>query len=171
MPRADYVSERIDEPVVAESYRTADDSTSVVPTPWSPAQLVGLIVGIGFAVLGVAALARTGFDTSHIYTPRVVVWRLPHTPLLAVIEIAFGALMIIASVVPGGLRTLMGLLGAVALVSGMVVLVGSTPDRLTHWLAVTDRSGWLFTISGAVVLVAAFAAPVFFGAPRRRLVR
>src|SRR4051794_37422047 len=94
----------------------ADESpaTTVTMPTWSPVQIIGLLVGIGFAVLGLAAIVRTGFDTAHIYRPHEVVWQLPHSPLLALIEIAYGALLIVASVVPGGVRWLIGLLGAAA---------------------------------------------------------
>ncbi len=164
--------------VVDEAYddqptRTVEerDTTGAHMAPWSPAQIIGLIVGIGFVVLGVAAVVRTGFDTSHIYTPHVVVWHLSTSPLFAVIEIAFGVLMIFASVVPGGSRSLMGLLGAIALAFGLVIVVGSTPTRLNHWLAVTHRNGWLFVIVGAVVLLAAILSPVFGGGRSHRHVR
>ena len=40
---------------------------------WSPLQIIGLIIGIGAGVLGIAAVASTGFDTDHIYTPHHVV--------------------------------------------------------------------------------------------------
>jgi hypothetical protein len=141
------------------------DSPADVPvieaTPWSPAQFIGLIVGVGFTVLGIMAVASTGFDTSHIYRPRAVVWGLPHNPLLAVSEIGYGVLMIIASVVPGGWRSLMGFLGTAALVLGIVVLAGP-PHRLNHWLAVAHDNGVFFTVVGAVVIVAAILSPVFF---------
>jgi len=139
--------------------------------PWSPAQIIGLIVGIGFTVLGIVAVARTGFTTDHIYTPHEVVWRLPHSPLLALCEIGFGVLLIIASVVPGGLRWLMALLGAISLAFGIVILVDAT-DNLNRWLGVTQyRSGWFFTIVGAVVLLAAILSPVFLPRARGRDVR
>ena len=77
---------------------------------WSPLQIIGLIVGIGAGVLGVAAVASTGFDTDHIYTPQHVVGSFPHSPLLGVIEIGFGLLMVIGAAVPGGVRTLLALL-------------------------------------------------------------
>jgi hypothetical protein len=156
---------RVEEPAAPVAYRPVEEGRA--PTPWSPAQLIGLVVGVGMAVLGIVALNRTGFDTSHIYTPHRTIWHLPHSPLLAVIEIGFGALMILASVVPGALRTLMGLLGAAALVFGIVVLVGTTPNRLNHWLGVTHSSGVLYTIIGAVVVLAAFVSPVFFTGRRR----
>src|SRR5947207_8345583 len=114
-----YAADESSRTVVEERNVDVEDRTTA--SVWSPAQIVGLIVGIGFAVLGIAALARTGFDTAHLDTPHKVMWGLRHSPLLAVIEIAFGALMILASVVPGGARSLMGLIGAAALVLGIVV--------------------------------------------------
>jgi len=152
---------------VVSSGRTSE---SVTP-PWSPAQIIGVIVGIGFTVLGFAAVARTGFDTGHIYTPHDVVWRLPHSPLLALIEVGFGVLVLLSSVVPGGIRTLMALLGAISVAFGIVVLAADTPNRLNHWLGVTHRNGWLYTVVGAVLVLAALASPVFAGRSRRRVVR
>ena len=149
-------------------HRTDDRTVDVAMPPWSPLQLVGLVVGIGFGVLGIAAIARTGFDTSHIYTPHDVVWKFPHSPLLAAIEIGFGLLMVLGSVVPAGARAFLGLLGAIELAFGIVVLTESGPNRLNDWLAVTHRSGWLFLITGAVVLVASIVAPVLGGVRRER---
>ncbi len=120
---------------------------------WSPAQIIALVAGIGSVVLGVVALARTGFDTNHVYTPHALVWHLPHSPLLGAVEVAFGALLVLAGVAPAGMRGLMAFLGAVSLAFGVVVLVEDTPNRLNHWLAVTHRSGWLFTVVGTVVLL------------------
>jgi hypothetical protein len=152
---------------------TDDDGTdaevvrrSHTPT-WSPAQIIGLIVGIGFIVLGVAALAKTGFDTSHVDQPHDVVWHFAHSPLLGAIEVAYGALLVIASVVPGASRTLMALLGAIAVAFGLVVLIVTEPNKLNDWLAVTNRNGWLYLIAGGVVLLAALFSPVFGGGYRR----
>src|SRR5205085_576705 len=79
------------DPVVTDD--AVEERRVTDPTPWSPAQIIGLIVGIGFTVLGIAAVATTGFHTDHIYTPHDTVWRLSHSPLLAVCEIGFGVLM------------------------------------------------------------------------------
>src|SRR3954447_5658833 len=132
-----------------------DRSTYAEGPAWSPAQIIGLIIGIGFVVLGVVAVNKTGFNTDHIYTPHDDVWRFPHSPLLAVCEIGFGVLVILASVVPGGARFALAFLGAVALVFGIIVLANGWQDNLNHWLAATHRTGWLFTIVGAVLILAA----------------
>jgi hypothetical protein len=149
---------------------TPDDADVVRPShapAWSPAQIIGLIIGIGFIVLGAAALAKTGFDTSHVDRPHDVVWHFAHSPLLGVIEIAYGALLVIASVIPGAARTLMTFLGAIGVAFGIVVLVQSVPNTLNDWLAVTHRNGWLYLTAGGVVLLAGIFSPVFGGGYRR----
>jgi hypothetical protein len=138
---------------------------------WSPAQIIGLIIGIGMTVLGFAAVAQTGFDTDHIYTPVDTVWRLPHSPLFALIEVGFGVLVILSAVVPGGSRGFMALLGAIAVCFGLVVLIEDTPNRLNHWLGVIDRTGIFYVIVGGVLLLAAILSPVFTSRTRRRVVR
>jgi hypothetical protein len=159
------------EPVTSDEVTTAPAVRTVMPT-WSPAQIVGLVVGIGSAVLGAAALSQTGFDTGHIYTPHQLVWSFPHSPLLGVLEIGFGALVVLGSVIPGGSRAVLGFLGTISLAFGIVVVVQSLPNRLNLWLAVSHRNGWLYVIAGAVLLVSAVFSPIFFGgATRDRVVR
>jgi hypothetical protein len=152
--------------VVDERSEVIDHRAHEFP-PFSPAQIIGLIVGIGMTVLGIAAVARTGFDSADLYQPQIEVWGLPHSPLLGVAEIAFGALMIFASIIPGALRWLMALLGAVSLAFGLVILLDAATDNVTRWFAADDSNGWLFTIVGIVVLMTAMLSPVFF--PRRDL--
>jgi hypothetical protein len=163
-----------DTPVVVrdEAYDASVERPGVAAEgpAFSPAQFVALVVGIGFTVLGAVAVAQTGFDPDHIYTPVERVWSFGHTPLFGVIEIGFGLLMIAAAVVPGGARTLMGLLGAAALVFGIVTLADAAQEDLTEWLGVTDRTGWLYIITGAVTLLAAMLSPVFFPTTRRERV-
>jgi hypothetical protein len=173
--RRTYERERVVDPadpvVRDDAYEAVEDrpGMAVAAPPFSPAQLIGLVIGLGFTVLGIAAVAQTGFDTDHIYRPHELVWRLPHSPLLAVCEIGFGVLMILASVVPGGVRELMALLGAISLAFGIVILVDAATDDLNNWFAVTHRSGWLFTIVGAVALLAALLSPVFFPTTRHHV--
>jgi hypothetical protein len=138
---------------------------------WSPAQLVGLIVGIGITVVGCVALARTGFNTSNIYSPHALAWRLPHSPLMALIEVGFGMLLIVGAVVPGGMRSLIALSGAVALSFGIVVVSMTPPNRLNHWLGVEDKNGWFFIVVGGVLLLAGLVSPVFTTRTRKHVVR
>lgn len=144
-------------------------ATEAVMPPWSHGQLLGVAVGV--ATLGLAAIVRAEFNADHIYTPRDVIWHLPHTPLLALIEVGFGAPVLSSAVVPGGTRTFMALLEAISLAFGLVVLAEQAPNRLNDWLAVTHRSGWLFTLVGAVVLGAGLLSPMFAGRTRRTVRR
>jgi hypothetical protein len=157
-----------------EAYDAVDEvedrPVTAYTMPFSPAQVIGLIVGLFFAILGIAALAQTGLETSNIYQPHERVWSFVHSPLLALITIGFGLLMIVASVVPGALRELMALLGAIALGFGLVIVLDAADGDLNRWLGVTDRNGWLYLITGAVVLLAALLSPVFVGRTRRHRV-
>jgi hypothetical protein len=137
-----------------------DRRTAVHAAPFNPAQIIGLIVGLGFTVLGIAAMAQLGVSADQLYQPQEHVWQLPHSPLLGLCELGFGVLMIIASVVPGALRTLMAVLGVVALAFGLVILLDAAPDRMSEWFGVDDSNGWLFTIVGAVVTLAAMMSPI-----------
>src|SRR4051794_32007304 len=82
-----------------------------VRRPWSPAQIVAVVIGVAFVILGIAGLARTGFSTEHLMSPQHEVLGFRHTPLLGAIEIVFGALLILAGVAAGGARSLMAFLG------------------------------------------------------------
>jgi hypothetical protein len=158
--------------VVDDAPGTVDSERTVTRSSvWNPLQLVGLIVGIGFVVLGVVTVIKTGFDTSHIYTPQDTVWSFHQSPLFALIEIGFGVLLVLASVVPGGSPAFTAFLGAISLAFGLVVLFESAPNRLNTWLGVDHRSGWLFTIVGAVLIVAAALMPLFGVRSTRHRVR
>ena len=133
---------------------------------WSPAQLIAAVIGIGFIVLGAVALGDTGVD--DWYRPVAKVAGMYHTPLLAGIEIAFGVLMLLAALVPGAERSLMGLLSVAALVFGILIVADVARKDLYPRLGVLDRNGWFFIGVGAVGLLASIAAPVFASASGRR---
>jgi hypothetical protein len=135
--------------------------TAVERPPWSPAQLVALAIGIISTVIGVIALTKTGIhsDAMDVVRSNGPLWQ--HTAWLAIGEIVFGLLMIGAGVVPGGARGLMTFLGILALAFGIAVLVAKDDLRAE------DATGWAFIIAGALSLLAASLAPVFFGGSRR----
>src|SRR5262249_54589371 len=126
---------------------------------WSPVQLVAVAIGVAFVVLGIVVLARTGFSTARMTSPERVVWTFPHTPLLAVVEIAFGSAMIAAAVIPTAARPVLTLLGVGAVGLGAAILLGVKSGKLVHWFAVDHRSGWLFVATGVVTLAVGLASP------------
>jgi hypothetical protein len=152
----------------------ADRDDSVVTTKpgrhWSPAQFVSLIVGVAAIVFGIVALAKTGIHGDSLRTPHREVWSFDHTPLLAVVEIAFGVLLVLASVSAGASRAFMALLGALAVAFGVLIVADAWPARMHRWFGVHDRNGWLFVITGGVVLLAGLVLPTF-DRPETRVVR
>jgi purine-cytosine permease-like protein len=130
-----------------------------------------LIVGVAAIVFGIVALAKTGIHGDGLRTPHREVWGgFDHTPLLAVVEIGFGVLLVLASVSAGASRAFMALLGALAVAFGVVILVDAWPARMHRWFGVHDRNGWLFVITGAVVVLAGLVLPTF-KRPETRIVR
>jgi hypothetical protein len=137
---------------------------------WSPAQLVALVLGGAAIVFGAFGLADTGLDVGHIDTPHDVALGFHTTPLLALIEIAWGVLMVIAAIRPIAGRSLMVLLGGAATVFGALILLDAWPRRFHDWFGVHDDNGWLFLAAGVVTLLASFVLPVI-SRPGQRVVR
>lgn len=125
---------------------------------WSPAQIVALVIGLSFLVLGAVALARAGFGAWFTHTD---VAGLHHTQVLALIHLGAGVLMTASGVVRGGARGLMGLLGAVALGFGVILLL--QPDGLHEWLGTHQAHGFLYIVVGLVALVAGIVAQMMGG--------
>src|SRR5262245_30020049 len=139
------------------------DST-VETTParhWSLAQFVSLIVGVAAVVFGIVALAKTGIHGDSLRSPHREVWSFHTTPLLAVVEIGFGAVLILAAVSAGASRAFMALLGTLAVAFGVVIVADAWPARMHRWFGVHHRNGWLFIITGGVVVLAGFLMPTF----------
>jgi hypothetical protein len=147
---------------------TVDETARPVHT-WSPAQFIAFVIGAAAVVLGAIALTRTGFHPDRLYDNEHSVLSFHHTQLLALVEIGFGVLMMVAALSPGG-RGLMALLSAALLGFGIVVVGDWWQADFHHWLGVHDRNGWLFVIVGAIGLFSALFLPTFRtrGVTRRR---
>ena len=126
---------------------------------WSPTQVIAALIGVAALVLGGFAIARTGLNTDHLFTPHVTVATLHHTPLLALSELAFGVLMLWAATKAFLGRGLVALLGIAVLGLGIVIITDVWPNRLHQWLGVHHRNGWLFVIVGVVCLLAVLYVP------------
>jgi hypothetical protein len=161
------VREEVD--VVADDEQS---SRSVVRAPWSPAQIVALVIGLVFTVMGGVTLARTGIDFSDVAATHTEVAGLHHTVLLGVIELFLGLLMLGAGAVPGAGRGSMSFLGILLLGFGLIVAI--QPSTFHASLGMHASNGVFYLITGVVMLVAAMVAPVFFDdtrvSTRRRVV-
>jgi hypothetical protein len=148
-----------------EAYRTV----TVETRPWSPAQLVALLVGLVFVIFGGIALARTGIDLSNVSAKHVKVAGAGQTQLMAYIELAFGILLLIAGSVPGGIRGLISFLGVAALAFG--IIVAAQPSSFKPRLGIGEGYGIFLAVVGAVLLLAGMLAPVFWGRQHKAGVR
>lgn len=136
---------------------------------WSPAQIVASVLGIAAIVFGALALIETGIDGS-LKRPHEELWSFHHTPLLALVEIGFGVVLLLAATSATFGRGVMAILGTGAAAFGILIVLDAWPNRLHRWLGVHDRNGWLFVIVGGVVLLSAFVLPTIVR-PGRRVIQ
>ena len=116
--------------------------------------VVSLLAGLLFAVMGLLALIELGFTDfpSEVLTD---VFGLAHTQLVGIVSIALGLLLIAGCGSIGRSVTIFA--GALALVAGIVVVAAH--DELDATMAADKAYGWLAVLVGAVVLIAAIAIP------------
>ena len=154
--------------IVDEPVRVVVERPFAGREAWSPAQIASLALGAMFLLLGAVALVRTSSLGSGLTGAEATVAGFHHTGMLGLIELAFGLCLIAIAAVPGGARPLMATFGAILTGFGLFVVVAA--DDLHSALAVHGGHGVLYLLAGAVLLAAAFAAPLFLPA-RRRTVR
>jgi len=138
---------------------TVSGTTKATQRYWAfaPGQLVSLIVGVGFVIVGVLALVRAGLDGS-MDTPVVEVLGYTHTAWLGVAEIGLGLLLVLAGTGAWG-RSLSVLLGVAMAIAGVLVI--AEPSEMPEELGLEKAYGWPLVILGAIVAVAALALPVW----------
>jgi hypothetical protein len=130
----------------------------------TPAVAVAIAIGgagIGGAgiVVGFYALIRAGINTNDFSRPAVTVLTIEHTPLLAIAEVGFGALMVLAAMTPRFGRIMIGLLSATLVAFGAALLYAPRTNRLHHWFGVVHHQGWSFVATGTTGLIATLTIP------------
>jgi hypothetical protein len=144
---------------------------SVARAPWSPAQIVALIIGGILAIIGGVTLARTGINFSDLSSNHVTVAGMDQTAIMGIGELVIGLFLIGAGAVPGGGRVSMTFWGVVLLGFGIVLLISDSSTSMHRWFTDDSGTGWFFVVMAAVLLVTAMAAPVIFGSDRRAVAR
>jgi hypothetical protein len=124
--------------------------------PWSPAQIVAVVLGGFLVILGTMALARVGM--SSLTSPTDTVWGLAHTPLMALIEIALGLFILTSAPYPFTARTTLCGIGALMAVFGIVMLI--EPAVFSDTLGINRQMGLLYTATGAGSTVLGWVSPV-----------
>jgi uncharacterized membrane protein HdeD (DUF308 family) len=114
--------------------------------------IVGGIIGVLLVVVGLVALARTGFAFDALTTATATVGPFERTPLMAIIEVILGLSVIGASFAAdrGGLIGV----GVLALIFGLVVVI--EPGAFVEALGASSTSGILYILIGIGLLLAGF---------------
>jgi hypothetical protein len=120
---------------------------------WSLAQLLSMLIGVGFIALGGVVLAETGVDFNEVREPHEMVFGLHHTPLLGLAELGFGLLILLGGAMNASGRILAAVLSVVAIGFGAFILVDAEATTLHRWFGVHDRNGWLYLGAGAAGLL------------------
>jgi hypothetical protein len=102
-------------------------------------QVLIVLAGGASVVFGIGAVALAGL-AGPVTEPVVDMFTFDHTPLLGLIEVAVGAVLLIAGVLPGG-RWVAGPVGVAAIVGGSLVL--AELDWAQTELAAEQRFGWV----------------------------
>jgi hypothetical protein len=131
---------------------------------WSPAQIVALIAGVFFIVMGGIALARGGFGD---FTAHVEVGGFHHTPVLGLVELLLGILLLAMGAIPGVDRTGLIFLGALFFAFGLVLAFQG--ESFHGLLATHSNNGWLYVLIGGILLIVALVAPVILEDRSRRI--
>lgn len=114
------------------------------------------VLGALLLVVGIVALARTGVPADGLIETTASVGPFTRTPLMAILEIALGLIIVVASAT-GEKGSLLGV-GVVSLVFGIVWLI--EPGAFGELLGVGRSSAVLYLLVGLVVLLAGiFASP------------
>jgi hypothetical protein len=119
-----------------------------------PSDIIALLAGLLFLVMGLIALVELGF-TDFPSEEVTDVMGLAHTQLVGIVGIVLGLLLLAGSGSVG--RSVTTFAGALTLVVGIVVVAAS--EDLDATLATEEAYGWLAVVVGAIVLLAAIAIP------------
>lgn len=123
---------------------------------WSPAQVLALVVGLIFVVLGGVALLRVGIGIENVFEPTTTVAGLAYTPLLAIIELVFGLILLALGAFPGASDGIV-FLGLLALAFGLLLVI--EPAAFQEPIAAGRAHGWFYVVTGGLTALTGLAAP------------
>lgn len=123
---------------------------------WTPAQILALVLGVVFVVLGGVALLRTGIRADTIFEPTTTVAGLSYTPLLAIIELTFGLVLMAMGAFPGASDGIV-FLGLLALAFGLLLVI--EPAAFQESIAAGRGHGWFYVVTGGITALTALVTP------------
>jgi hypothetical protein len=126
---------------VTQNYRAVD-----------PGRILGGLIGLILAVVGVVAIAKCGIDGS-LDKPVANVLGMDQSAIVGLVEFALGLLMILGAA-SSSTRSFMGGVGVLALIAGVVAAASTASVRSD--IGMDTGAGWFVAICGALVLAASF---------------
>src|SRR4029077_12463224 len=114
-------------------HRDDENLVEVNTSSGTPAVFFGTAIGGAAILVGFYALIRAGLNTNDLSRPSVTVLNVEHTPLLALSEVSFGAVMILAAMTRRLGRIVIGVLSATLVAFGAALLSAAPHSGLHHW--------------------------------------
>jgi hypothetical protein len=131
----------------------------------NPGRVVGGLIGLVLAIVGVVAIAKAGIDSS-LDRPMVDVLGMQQSAIVGLAEFGVGLLVILGAA-SEATRSLMGVMGVLALIAGVLAAASSTTVRSD--LGVSTGSGWFMAVCGAIVLASSLVGTYAYGHREVRL--
>ncbi|HEX2026698.1 MAG TPA: hypothetical protein VHF25_01725 [Nitriliruptorales bacterium] len=128
---------------------------------WTPAQILALVLGVAYIVLGGVALLRTGVGSS-VFEPTTQVAGLAYTPLLGMVEVIYGLLLLALGAFPRAAQGVV-FMGVLALAFGLLLVI--EPGAFRASIAAGRAHGWFYVLTGGSAAVVGMLTPVLL---RRR---
>lgn len=122
---------------------------------WNPPQILALVLGVTFVVLGGVALLRTGLDM-NLFEPIVTVGGLAYTPLLGLIELVLGLVLLAVGAFPVEADSFV-FLGVLLVAFGLLLVI--EPEAFQTSLAAGRAHGWFYVTVGVVSVGVGLGTP------------
>jgi hypothetical protein len=117
----------------------------------SPARVIGFVLGVALFVTGAVVVVRCGID-STLNTPLTTIFGITHSASIGIIELVAG-LLLVACATAEDLRPVIGIIGALAIVAGVLGLAAGV--TIQQQVGFANDTAKLFIGWGVIALVAA----------------
>lgn len=134
---------------------------------WTPAQILALVLGVAYIVLGGVALLRTGIGPS-VFEPTTQVAGLAYTPLLGMVEVIYGLLLLAIGAFPRAAQGVV-FMGVLALAFGLLLVI--EPGAFRASIAAGRAHGWFYVLTGGSAALVGMLTPVLLRRSARAYVR
>ncbi|MFN8052613.1 MAG: hypothetical protein U0Q22_14295 [Acidimicrobiales bacterium] len=137
-------------------------TSSAASHRFSPGQLLGGAVGAVMVVFGIIAVTRTGID-GRLNEPVTSIAGITHSAYVGMFELLIGLLLLI-SASSIAYRGVMGVLGALTVIGGVVLVAGNL--RVLLEVGARANTGWFMVVLGAAAVLGSMM-PSFVRTERR----